>query len=92
MTLSALDFTSATHVQSPAVSLFTYLCSVSMHALYDNITILHMLYTSVKQSTTAKAVINKHRVLGVMCHNLASSVSPYLCIAIISQQHEGMGW
>ena len=26
------------------------------------------LYTSVKQSMTAKAVIITHRVLGVMCH------------------------
>ena len=34
------------------------------------------LYTSVKQSTTAKAVIITHRVLGVMFHNLASSVGP----------------
>ena len=42
------------------------------------------LYTSVKQSTTAKAVIITHRVLGVMFHTtyIAWSVGPcYYCAA-----------
>ena len=48
------------------------------------------LYTSVKQSTTAKAVIITHRVLGVTGHSTFSlGCQPYLCIAIIAQQHEG---